>query len=190
MRQVFAYGFRDLLDETAHWLVLGIVLAALVAVLLPPSLIERYFGGGFLTMLAHAPHRDPDLHVRLGLYSYRRRPRPEGPEPGRGAGVPAGGAGHEHRAIVVLLKFLGGRVVTIYLVSIAIVALAAGYAVDWIYCTWQINPVATFGTAAGLRAGAGEGRIRGAAAGFAPAKPLAYAQCPRSGRACVTGSLR
>src|SRR5258708_35093645 len=44
--------FRDLLDETAHWLVLGVVLAALVAVLLPASGIERYLRGGFLTMLA------------------------------------------------------------------------------------------------------------------------------------------
>src|SRR5207248_11272533 len=33
-------------------------------------------------------------------------------------------------AIVVLLKFLGLRMVTIYLASIAVVALAAGYALD------------------------------------------------------------
>src|SRR5439155_1028148 len=52
VREIFAYGFRELLDETAHWLVLGVILAALVAVLLPASVIERYFGDGFLTMLA------------------------------------------------------------------------------------------------------------------------------------------
>jgi len=40
--------------------------------------------------------------------------------------------------------------VTIYLASIAVVALAAGYALDWIYRTWQINPVATFGKATGF----------------------------------------
>ena len=39
VRRIFAYAFRELLDETAHWLVLGVVLAALVAVLLPTSVI-------------------------------------------------------------------------------------------------------------------------------------------------------
>src|SRR5439155_104789 len=52
VRQIFAYGFGDLLDDTAHWLVLGVILAAVVAVLLPPSVIEQYFGGGLVTMLA------------------------------------------------------------------------------------------------------------------------------------------
>jgi membrane protease subunit HflK len=40
--------------------------------------------------------------------------------------------------------------VTIYILSIAIVALAAGYTLDWIYRAWQINPVATFGKATGF----------------------------------------
>ena len=53
-------------------------------------------------------------------------------------------------SIVVLLKFLGRRVVTVYILSIATVALAAGYTLDWIYRTWQINPVATFGKATGF----------------------------------------
>src|SRR2546422_3788043 len=53
-------------------------------------------------------------------------------------------------AIVVLLKFLGRRVVTIYLLSIAVVSLAAGYTLDWIYRTWQLSPAATFGKATGF----------------------------------------
>src|SRR5256886_12613174 len=52
VRKIFAYGFGDLLDEIAHWLILGVILAALVAVLLPASVIERYLGGGLVTMLA------------------------------------------------------------------------------------------------------------------------------------------
>jgi len=50
-RQIATYAFRDLFDETAHWLALGVGLSALVAVLLPSAVIERYLGGGLGTML-------------------------------------------------------------------------------------------------------------------------------------------
>ena len=150
VRKVFTYGFRDLLDETAHWLVLGVVLAALVAVLLPASVIERYFGGGFLTMLAM-------LVVGIPIYTCASASTPiaaalvlKGLSPGAALVFLLSGPATNIGAIVVLLKFLGLRMVTIYLASIAVVALAAGYALDWIYRTWQINPVATFGKATGF----------------------------------------
>ena len=150
VREIFAYGFRDLLDETAHWLVLGVSLATLVAVLLPASMIERYFGGGFLTMLAM-------LLIGIPTYTCASASTPiaaalvlKGLSPGAALVFLLSGPATNAGTIVMLLKFLGARVVTIYLVSIAVVALAAGYALDWIYFAWQINPVATFGKATGF----------------------------------------
>lgn len=150
VRKIFAYGFRELLDETAHWLVLGVVLAALVAVLLPASMIERYFGGGFLTMLGM-------LVIGIPIYTCASASTPiaaalvlKGLSPGAALVFLLSGPATNIGAIVVLLKFLGRRVVTIYLLSIAVVALAAGYALDWIYQTWHMNPVATFGKATGF----------------------------------------
>jgi uncharacterized protein len=78
--QVLRYGFRELLDEMAHWLVLGIVVAALVTVLLPPSIIERYLAGGLTTMLLRRA-------ISISIYtcasppcfSSRGRPRTSGP---------------------------------------------------------------------------------------------------------------
>src|SRR5204863_9571235 len=118
VRRIFAYGFRDMLDETAHWLVLGVVLAALVAVLLPASVIERYLGGGLVTMLMMLAIGIPiytcasaSTPVAAALVLKRLSPVAalvfllSGPPPSVGA-------------TVVLLKFLGRRVVTIYLVSI------------------------------------------------------------------------
>jgi hypothetical protein len=150
VREIFAYGFRDLLDETAHWLVLGVSLATLVAVLLPASMIERYFGGGFLTMLAM-------LLIGIPTYTCASASTPiaaalvlKGLSPGAALVFLLSGPATNIGTIVMLLKFLGPRVVTIYLLSIAGVALAAGYALDWIYVAWQINPVATFGKATGF----------------------------------------
>ena len=150
VRKIFVEGFGDLLDETAHWLVLGVVLAALVAVLLPASVIERYLGGGLVTMLAM-------LAIGIPIYTCASASTPvaaalvlKGLSPGAALVFLLSGPATNLGAIVVLLKFLGRRVVTIYLVSIALVSLAAGYALDWIYRTWHVSPAVTFGQASGF----------------------------------------
>jgi membrane protease subunit HflK len=53
-------------------------------------------------------------------------------------------------AVIVLLKVLGRRVVAIYLATIAVVSVLAGYALNWIFERWQLDPVATIGSGAGL----------------------------------------
>ncbi len=150
VRRIFAYAFRELLDETAHWLVLGVVLAALVAVLLPPTVIERYFGAGLTTMLAM-------LIIGIPIYTCASASTPiaaalvlKGLSPGAALVFLLSGPATNVGAIVVLLKFLGRRVVAIYLASIAVVSLLAGYALDWLYRTWHVNPTATFGQASGF----------------------------------------
>src|SRR5207249_3894960 len=150
LRRVFTYAFRDLLDEMAHWLVLGIVLAAIVAVLLPASLIERYLGGGFSTMLAM-------LLIGIPIYTCASASTPiaaalvlKGLNPGAALVFLLSGPATNVGTIVVLLKFLGRRVVAIYLASIAVVSLLAGYALNWIYARWEVNPAATFGKAGGI----------------------------------------
>ena len=149
-RRVFTYAFRDLLDEMAHWLVVGIVLAAIVAVLLPASLIERYLGGGLSTMLAM-------LLIGIPIYTCASASTPiaaalvlKGLNPGAALVFLLSGPATNVGTIVVLLKFLGRRVVAIYLVSIAVVSVLAGYALNWIYSRWEVNPAATFGKAGGF----------------------------------------
>jgi len=53
-------------------------------------------------------------------------------------------------AVIILLKILGTRVVTIYLASIAVVSVVAGYVLNWLFARWQFSPVADIGAASGL----------------------------------------
>jgi HflK protein len=149
-QRVFAYAFGELLDETAHWLVLGVLLAALVAVLLPASLIERYLGGGLATMLAM-------LLIGIPIYTCASASTPiaaalvlKGLSPGAALVFLLSGPATNLGAIVVLLKFLGGRVVAIYLAAIAAGSVLAGYGLNWIYQAWQLKPAVTFGQASQL----------------------------------------
>ena len=147
-RRVATYAFRELFDETAHWLALGVGLSALVAVLLPATVIERYLGGGLGTML---------LMFLLGIpiYTCASASTPvaaalvlKGLSPGAALVFLLSGPATNLGALVVLLKFLGRRVMLIYLATVAILSLGAGYALDWIYRSWQLNATASFGRAA------------------------------------------
>ncbi len=142
-------AFRELLDETSHWLLVGIVLAGLVSVLVPPSLIERHLSGGFITMLAM-------LALGIPLYTCASASTPiaaalilKGMSPGAALVFLLSGPATNIASIVVLLKILGGRVVAIYLAAIAVVSLLAGIALDAIYQHWGVNAAATIGQSVG-----------------------------------------
>jgi HflK protein len=150
VRQVLRYAFRELLDEIAHWLVLGIVVAALVAVLVPPSVVERYLGGGLVTMLLM-------LVIAVPIYTCASASTPvaaalilKGLDPGAALVFLLAGPATNIGAVIVLLKFLGRRVVSIYLASIALVSVAAGYGLNWVFTRWEVDPVAEIGAASGL----------------------------------------
>src|SRR5207244_1643442 len=129
-------------------LALGVGLSALVAVLLPATVIERYLGGGLGTML---------LMFLLGIpiYTCASASTPvaaalvlKGLSPGAALVFLLSGPATNLGALVVLLKFLGRRVMLIYLTTVAILSLGAGYALDWIYRSRQLNATASFGRAA------------------------------------------
>ena len=149
-RRVFRYAYGELLDEIAHWLVVGIVVAALITVLVPPSLIERYLGGGLVTMLLM-------LVIAIPIYTCASASTPiaaalilKGLDPGAALVFLLAGPATNIGAVIVLLKFLGARVVTIYLASIAVVSMLAGYVLNWLFARWQFSPVADIGSASGL----------------------------------------
>ena len=150
VRRVFQYAFGEMLDEIAHWLVVGIVVAALVTVLVPPTLIERYLSGGLVTMLLM-------LVLAIPIYTCASASTPiaaalilKGLDPGAALVFLLAGPATNIGAVIVLLKFLGARVVTIYLASIAVVSVLAGYVLDWLFARGQFNPVADIGAASGL----------------------------------------
>ena len=150
VRKIFTYAFRDLLDDTSHWLVLGIVLSGLVAVLLPAAIIERYLSGGFTTMVAM-------LIIGIPIYTCASSSTPiaaalvlKGLNPGAALVFLLSGPATNLGSFPILLKFLGRKIVAIYLAAIVVMTLLAGYTLNWLYQAWDIEPQATFGRATGV----------------------------------------
>jgi HflK protein len=147
VRDIYRYAFRDLLDEIAYWLVLGIVLSGVIAAALPPDIFERYLNNPFAAMLLM-------LVIGIPLYTCASAATPvmatlvlKGLNPGAALVFLLAGPATSLSSVTVLLKFLGVRAVALYLASIAVVSLLAGFTLNWTYQALAIDPRAIFGTA-------------------------------------------
>ncbi|HWX59465.1 SO_0444 family Cu/Zn efflux transporter [Bradyrhizobium sp.] len=145
--RIVRYGFRDLLDDVAWWLVLGLVLSAIIEVALPAKLFEIW-GGGVASMLLM-------LVLSILLYTCGVCSTPmaaalalKGLSPGAALVFLVAGPATNIGSVVVLLKILGMRAVGVYLAAVAIMTLAAGFALNGLYQAWGIDPRLTFGSAA------------------------------------------
>ena len=162
--RVYHYAFRQLLDDTSYWVVLGIVLSGIVAAALPPTFFEQYLSNELVSMLVMLAHQHPDLRLRFGSHAGGGRAGDEGAESGRRAGVPAGRTGHQHRQHRhAAASFLGARIVAIYLASIVVVALLAGFALNWVYRDLGHRSARDLRRRDRIHSGAGKGRRRTAA---------------------------
>jgi HflK protein len=147
MRAIYRYAFRDLFDEITYWLVLGIVLSGVIAAALPADIFERYLNDPLAAMLVM-------LVIGIPLYTCASAATPvmatlvlKGLNPGAALVFLLAGPATSLSSISVIAKFLGVRVLTLYLASIAVVSLVAGFTLDWTYRALAIDPRAVFGTA-------------------------------------------
>jgi len=128
--RVLRYGFGTLLDDLSHWLLLGLGLSALVAALIEPGSLSDTLGGGFGGMLLA-------LVVGIPVYIGATSSTPlvaaliaAGVSPGAGMVLLLAGPATNLATMTWMYKDLGGRALAAYLVSIAVISLAAGWLVN------------------------------------------------------------
>ncbi|MBA7510139.1 hypothetical protein ES705_02114 [subsurface metagenome] len=135
LRTTFTYGYFDLLKSITKWLLWGTLIAGVISYTIPASLIERYLKSNFLSMLAM-------LIVGIPLYVCATGSIPivaslmlKGLSPGAGLVFLMAGPATNAITITVMAKNLGKRIVTIYLLSIALSALFMGWLLNllWSY---------------------------------------------------------
>jgi HflK protein len=146
--RIIRYGFVELFDDIAWWLALGIVLSAIAVVAVPTDLFAGIWGGNIASMLLM-------LVLSIPLYTCASSSTPmaaalvlKGLNPGAVLVFLLAGPTTNIGSVVVLLKVLGRRAVAVYLITVAIVTVAAGFALNGLYSIWGLDPRATFGTAA------------------------------------------
>ncbi len=130
LRPSLRYGFGELLDDLAFWLLAGVVLAGVLTAVLPDDLDALGLGTGLLPMLAL-------LLVSIPLYMCASASTPiaaalmlKGLSPGAALVFLLAGPATNAATVLQLAATFGRRFVTIYVASVAAGALGCGILLD------------------------------------------------------------
>jgi len=141
------YALNDLWGDLAGWFFIGILLAGLITVLVPDTLVTRYLGGGLGSMLLM-------LAVGIPLYICATASTPiaaafimKGVSPGTALVFLLVGPATNVTSLTVLFGLLGRRATGLYLAAIAMVSVLCGLAVDALYFSLGIQATAAVGRA-------------------------------------------
>jgi uncharacterized membrane protein YraQ (UPF0718 family) len=148
LRTGIRYAATDLWADLAGWFFVGILLAGLISVLVPDAVIARYLGGGLWSMLLM-------LTFGIPLYICATASTPiaaafimKGVSPGTALVFLLVGPATNITSLSVLVGLLGKRATALYLLSIAIIGVLCGLAVDAVYLSFGLSAIAAVGQAA------------------------------------------
>lgn len=141
------YAFTDVWNDLAGWFFVGLILAGIISALIPDELMQQYLGGGISSMLLM-------LVIGIPIYICATASTPvaaalilKGVSPGAALVFLLAGPATNVTSLTVLLRILGTRATAIYLSSIALFSVLFGLAVDQIYDSIGISPLAAMGQA-------------------------------------------
>jgi len=141
------YGFIEMVDEIGFWLVTGLVLTGIITALVPEQLLRDTLGQGPRAMLVL-------LVLGVPLYMCASASTPiaaalmlKGISPGAALVFLLAGPATNASSLVVIARFFGRKFVAIYLSSVVITALLAGWGFDLLLRRTALTVDATLSTA-------------------------------------------
>ncbi len=148
LRSELRFTFTDFWGDLAGAFFIGVLLAGLIAALIPERFFTTYLGGGIGSMLVM-------LAAGIPLYICATASTPiaaalilKGVSPGAALVFLLAGPATNAAAVAVVLRTLGKRTTLIYLASIAGCALLCGVLVDIFYTAFNLSAQAVAGEAA------------------------------------------
>jgi uncharacterized membrane protein YraQ (UPF0718 family) len=131
-RRVFRYGFLTLPRDIGPALAIGILIAGVMAALVPPNRLEAYLGGGVLSLLLLMAAGVPvyvcataSVPIAAGLMYM-------GASPGGALAFLIAGPATNAATFTTVWKILGRRTAFLHLVTVAASALGCGLLLDWL----------------------------------------------------------
>jgi uncharacterized membrane protein YraQ (UPF0718 family) len=141
------FAVDDLWGDLAGWFFAGLLLAGIIAAIIPQELMARHLGGGLHSMLIM-------LLVGIPMYICATASTPvaaalilKGVSPGAALVFLLVGPATNVTSLSVLFGLLGKRATAIYLVTLSIFAVLSGLAVDMIYSSLGVSASAIAGQA-------------------------------------------
>ena len=164
------YAFGDLLGDIGMWFLGGVLVAGLIAALVPDGFLEQHLGSGVLPMLVMMVAGVPLYVCATASTPVAAALALKGLSPGAALVFLLAGPATNVATLAVASRILGKRAVAVYLAAIVVCSLGFGLAVDALYVF--------FGLSVAEWAGGGDGIAASAVA--APAAILLLALLGRS----------
>lgn len=137
--EIFNHGFITLPRDIAVSLLVGTVIAGMMSVLIPPSSLNAYLGGGIFSililMLAGVPVyvcATASVPIAAGFMHM-------GASPGAALAFLVAGPATNAAAFAVLLNVLGKKSIIIYILTVALSAVLSGLVLDYIFTAGNIQ---------------------------------------------------
>ena len=150
LTKLFNYAYGELLDDIAVWLLISIILAGLISSLVPPYFFENFSNNTLVSMLVM-------LVAGVPLYMCAVSSTPltvalilKGLSPGAALVFLLAGPATNAGTILLVAKFLGKRLLAVYLGTIAVVSILLGLVLNYLYLMLELDPVVTMGSAVEL----------------------------------------
>jgi hypothetical protein len=127
------YAYSEFLDDISSHLIVGIVISGLIAFFLPPDIFSRYMGNDFLEMLVMIAGGIPLYVCATSSIPIAMALMMKGLSPGAAFVFLAVGPATNAASIMLITSTLGKRFSAIYLGSISVLSIAAGYALNAVF---------------------------------------------------------
>lgn len=131
--EALRFAFYDMIQSIGKWLLVGILLAALIAILVPDSAFELFRGNTLLSMLLVLVISVPMYVCATGSIPIAVTLILKGLTPGAGLVLLMAGPACNIASMLVVKKVLGTRSLVIYLISIILGAVGFGCLVDFLH---------------------------------------------------------
>lgn len=135
----FVGNFHDLFDETAAWLLVGLLISGLIDFLIPVGFFEQEIFSGIFSYLLM-------LMIGLPMYICASASTPiaamlifKGLSPGAALVFLIAGPATNLGSLVLLVRTFGKRVIYSYLATLSVLTLAAGFIIDSLQSTFPVN---------------------------------------------------
>lgn len=139
-QQAFDYAFSTFLEDIVKWLLMGLIIAAIFAVIIPNNFFDQFIEYPLLNMLLIVAASIPLYVCATGSIPIAAVLMAKGLSPGVAFVFLMAGPATNAATITVIKQSLGTKALWAYLASIILGALAFGYIIDLLPSYWFILP--------------------------------------------------
>ena len=139
LRRVFAYGFGDLPRDIGKAVLIGLAIAALISAVVPKDYFAPYLGGGIGAMLVMMLLGIPVYVCATASVPVAAVLITAGVSPGAALVFLMTGPATNAATIATVWRVMGKKTAVIYLITVALSALAAGLLLDYIFAVKGVS---------------------------------------------------